>query len=224
VPPDEIETTVIEDDILGEHPEFLPTRPNIDIDNDDEKIKKYYVNHVPVSVVNERVQYYGKDGKLITESLKDYSKKNIENEFSSLEDFLELWSASEKKEEIIAELAERGVLLEALREEVGKDLDDFDLICHIAFDQPPLTRQERANNVRKRNYFTKYGETAQKVLHSLLDKYEQEGIVSIEQGSILKVKPLNELGSPIELVRAFGTHKDFEKAVKELEKEIYQTA
>jgi type I restriction enzyme R subunit len=203
--------------------DFRPTQPNIDIDDTDQ-VRKYYVNQVPVSVVNERVQYYGKDGKLITESLKDYSKKNIEKEFSSLDDFIQKWNASEKKEELIKELAEHGVLLEALREDVGQDLDDFDLICHIAFDQPALTRQERANNVRKRNYFAKYSETAQKVLKSLLDKYEQEGIVSIEQGAILKVKPLNQMGSPVELVRAFGKRKDFEQAVKELENEIYNIA
>ena len=203
--------------------DFRPTQPNIDIDDTDE-VRKYYVNQIPVSVVNERVQYYGKDGKLITESLKDYSKKNIEKEFSSLNDFIQKWNASEKKEELIKELAEHGVLLEALREDVGQDLDDFDLICHIAFDQPALTRQERANNVRKRNYFGKYSETAQKVLNSLLDKYEQEGIVSIEQGAILKVKPLNQMGSPVELVRAFGKRKDFEQAVKELENEIYNIA
>jgi type I restriction enzyme R subunit len=203
--------------------DFRPTQPNIDID-DTYEVRKYYVNQVPVSVVNERVQYYGKDGKLITESLKDYSKKNIEKEFSSLDDFIQKWNASEKKEELIKELAEHGVLLEALREDVGQDLDDFDLICHIAFDQPALTRQERANNVRKRNYFGKYSETAQKVLNSLLDKYEEEGIVSIEQGAILKVKPLNQMGSPVELVRAFGKRKDFEQAVKELENEIYNIA
>jgi type I restriction enzyme R subunit len=203
---------------------FRPTQPNVDIDEDEEIRRKYYVNQIPVTVANERVQYYGKDGKLITESLKDYSKKNIEKEFSSLDDFIQKWNASEKKEELIKELAEHGVLLEALREDVGQDLDDFDLICHIAFDQPALTRQERANNVRKRNYFGKYSETAQKVLNSLLDKYEQEGIVSIEQGAILKVKPLNQMGSPVELVRAFGKRKDFEQAVKELENEIYNIA
>lgn len=221
VPPDEIEATIFEDDSLEKQREFLPTRPDIDIDETEVEVKKFYVNQVPVSVVNERVQYYGKDGKLITESLKDYSKKNIEKEFSSLDDFIQKWNTSEKKEELIKELAEHGVLLEALREEVGQDLDDFDLICHIAFDQPALTRQERANNVRKRNYFGKYSETAQKVLNSLLDKYVQEGIVSIEQGSVLKVKPLNEMGSPVELVRAFGKRKDFEQAIKELENEIY---
>ncbi|WP_031441909.1 EcoAI/FtnUII family type I restriction enzme subunit R [Arenibacter algicola] len=221
VPPDEFDTaqTGSEDPEIPDN--FKPTKPNIDIDGAENEIKKYYVNQIPVSIIHERVQYYGKDGKLITESLKDYSKKNIEKEFASLDDFLQKWNASEKKEELIRELAEYGVLLEALREEVGKDLDDFDLICHIAFDQPPLTRQERANNVRKRNYFGKYSETAQKVLNSLLDKYEQEGIVSIERGSILKVKPLNQMGSPVELVRAFGKPKDFEQALKDLENEIY---
>ncbi|AUC84919.1 restriction endonuclease [Polaribacter sp. ALD11] len=225
VPPEEDDITLPSD---GEEPlipdDFRPTTPDINIDNEETEVRKYYVNQVPVSIVNERVQYYGKDGKLITESLKDYSRKNITKEFSSLDDFLQKWNASEKKEELIKELAEHGVLLEALREDVGLDLDDFDLICHIAFDQPALTRTERANNVRKRNYFSKYSDTAQKVLKSLLDKYEQEGIVSIEQGSILKVKPLNEMGSPVELVRAFGKRKDFEKAVKELENEIYNIA
>lgn len=203
---------------------FKPTQPNVDIDEGEEVVRKFYVNQIPVSVINERVQYYGKDGKLITESLKDYSRKNITKEFTSLDEFIQKWNASEKKEELIKELAEHGVLLEALREDVGLDLDAFDLICHIAFDQPALTRKERANNVRKRNYFAKYSDTAQKVLNSLLDKYENEGIVSIEQGSILKVQPLNQMGSPVELVRAFGNKKDFEQAVKELENEIYNIA
>ncbi|UPS91401.1 EcoAI/FtnUII family type I restriction enzme subunit R [Bizionia sp. M204] len=224
VPPDTIEPTLPDSGEPNNPDLFPPTPPDINIDGGEHEVKKFYVNQIPVSVVNERVQYYGKDGKLITESLKDYSRKNITKEFASLDDFIQRWNESEKKEELIKELAEHGVLLEALREEVGKDLDDFDLICHIAFDQPALTRQERANNVRKRNYFTKYSETAQKVLNSLLDKYEKEGIVSIEQGSVLKVKPLNEMGSPVELVRAFGKRKDFEEAVKELENEIYNIA
>ncbi|OBX25779.1 type I restriction enzyme R subunit [Gelidibacter algens] len=223
VPPDETEPndpTAPETVLSDPWPEFTDG-PNIDIDDGPTEIRKYYVNQVPVSVVNERVQYYGKDGKLITESLKDYSKANIEKEFSTLDDFILRWSEADKKEELIKELAEHGIFLEALRDEVGQDLDDFDLICHIAFDQPALTRQERANNVRKRNYFVKYTETAQTVLNSLLDKYAQEGIYSIEQGSVLKVKPLTDMGSPVELVRAFGKNKDFEKALKELENEIY---
>lgn len=199
--------------------------PDIGLGDDEEiEPRKYYVNNVPVRVSHERVQYYGKDGKLITESLKDYTKTNIKKEFASLDSFIQKWQNSDKKEELIAELADHGVLLEALREEVGKDMDAFDLVCHVAFDQPALTRKERANNVRKRNYFGKYSETAQKVLNSLLEKYEDEGIVSIEKGAVLEVKPLNKIGSPVELVRAFGKKKDFNKAVKELENEIYKSA
>lgn len=191
---------------------------------DPEPPRKFYVKNVTVSVSSERVQYYGADGKLITESLKDYTRKNIKEEFSSLDAFIRKWRETEKKEELIARLAEQGVFLEALKEEVGNDMDAFDLVCHVAFDQPPLTRRERANDVRKRDYFTKYGDKAQKVLNSLLDKYEQEGITSIEEGSILKVQPLSSLGSPVELVKAFGKKADFEKAIKELENEIYKVA
>jgi type I restriction enzyme R subunit len=192
--------------------------------NPNAEPRKYYVNNVTVTVINERVQYFGADGKLITESLKDYTRKNIDQSFGSLDSFIQRWTAAEKKDVLLAELAEQGILLEALREEVGKELDDFDLICHVAFDQPPLTRKERAEQVRKRNYFAKYGEKAQAVLNALLDKYEEEGITTIEQGSVLKVQPLNQLGSPVELVRAFGKGKDFEEAIKELEREIYQIA
>ncbi|PKP31022.1 MAG: restriction endonuclease [Bacteroidetes bacterium HGW-Bacteroidetes-16] len=186
--------------------------------------KKYYVNNVVVTIINERVQYYGSDGKLITESLTDYTRKNVRQEFSTLDVFIRRWRETTNKEELIRELAEQGILLQALREEVGLDMDDFDLICHIAFNRPALTKKDRANQVRKRNYFTKYGEVAQKVLNSLLDKYENEGITSIEKGSILTVQPLSELVSPVELVRAFGKKADFDKALKELENEIYMTA
>ncbi|MEQ8242574.1 EcoAI/FtnUII family type I restriction enzme subunit R [Fulvivirga sp.] len=190
-------------------------------DDDEDEPKKYYVKDIPVTVAHERVQYYGQDGKLITESLKDYTKQNIKKGFASLDDFILRWNETEKKEELLAELAEEGILLEALREEVGKDMDDFDLVCHVAFDQPALTRKERADNVRKRNYFGKYSEKARQVLEGLLKKYEDDGITSIESGAVLKLKPVSDLGSPVELVRAFGKKDDFEKAIRDLEKEIY---
>ncbi|KAA2217189.1 EcoAI/FtnUII family type I restriction enzme subunit R [Maribacter flavus] len=222
VPPDieEIESdTEIDGDLGG----FVPRAvPNIDIDEEEDEVKKYYVNNIKVMVANERVQYYGKNGKLITESLKDYTKSNIKNEYRSLDEFIQKWNTTDNKEELLTELSEHGILVEALKEEIGLDLDPFDLICHVAYDQPPLTKQERANNVRKRNYFTKYGNTAQRILLTLLDKYEQEGILSIEKGSVLKVQPLSQMGSPVELVRAFGKKKDFEKAIQELENEIYK--
>jgi len=200
------------------------TLESVFIDEEENEVKKYYVDNVPVTIAHERVQYYGEDGKLITESLKDYTKQNILSSYSSQQEFLKYWNTAESKETLLNELAEHGVLIEALKEEVGKDMDELDLICHIAYDQPPLTRKERADNVRKRNYFAKYGELAQEVIRKLLEKYEQYGVTQIEKGSVLKIKPLNQLGSPVQLARAFGGKDQFEKAIKELENEIYQTA
>ena len=196
--------------------------PNISINNDDDEVKKYYVSGVKVSVASERVQYYGKGGQLITESLKQYSKDNIIREYHSIESFKQKWKTTSKKEELLQEMAEQGIFIEALREEAGRDLGAFDLICHVAFDMPPLTRKERADNVKKRNYFAKYGEKAKKVLEGLLDKYVEDGIVSIENNAVLKLRPLSDLGGPVELVNAFGKKADYEKAVKELEDELYK--
>ena len=182
---------------------------------------KYYVNDVSVKVIHERVYYYDRDGKLITESLRAYTKKNIKNEFKTLDEFLTRWNEAERKEAIIKELEERGVLFEELKDEVGKDLDPFDLICHVAFDMPPLTRKERANNVRKRDYFTKYGESAREILEALLDKYAVEGIENLENLEILKVPEFKKFGSPIEIVKRFGGKQKYLEAIKELQKEIY---
>jgi type I restriction enzyme R subunit len=182
---------------------------------------KYYVADVAVSVVAERVQYYNKDGKLITESLKDYTRKNVLKEYSSLDTFLTRWSKADQKKAIIEELKEQGILLDAVAEEVGKDYDEFDLICHIAFGKPPLTRRERAENVRKRNYFTKYGEQAQLVLSALLDKYADEGIIHIEETKILTINPFTQFGTPVEIIKFFGGIQQYENAVCELEKIIY---
>ena len=201
---------------------FKGIDPDISISNDDEEVKKYYVGGVKVSVASERVQYYGKGGKLITESLKQYSKDNIIREYHSIESFKKKWKTTTKKEELLQEMAEQGIFIEALREEAGRDLGAFDLICHVAFDMPPLTRKERADNVKKRNYFAKYGEKARKVLEGLLDKYVEDGIVSIENNAVLKLRPLSDLGGPVELVNAFGKKADYEKAVKELEDELYK--
>jgi type I restriction enzyme R subunit len=198
--------------------------PNVDILEEPEAPRKYYVNGITVSIAHERVQYYGSGGKLITESLKDYTRQRVKDNFPTAAEFVRHWHDAEKKDILIADLAERGVLIEALKEEIGRDLDPFDLICHVAYDRPALTRKERAGQVRKSDYFAKYGELAQQVLHKLLEKYEAEGVGPLEEGAVLKVKPLNELGSPVQLVRAFGKKKDFEAAVRELEVEIYRSA
>ena len=220
VPPVDEDIEILEGEDPISEDDFID--PDILIDETDDEPKKYYIKDILVSVANERVQYYGADGKLITESLKDYTRNNLLKEYASLDKFILKWNSSDKKEELYRELAEHGILVDALKEEIGKDLDVFDLICHIAFDQPPLTRKERANNVRKRNYFAKYGETAQKVIEGLLTKYENEGVSAIEDKSVIKIQPLNQIGLPMEILRAFGKPKDFEKAVKELENELYK--
>lgn len=184
---------------------------------------KVRVDGVAVKIVNERVQYLGADGKIITESLKDYTRKNVAKQYQSLEGFLSTWNEAEKKEAIIQELEEQGILFDALKEEVGKDFDPFDLICHVVYEAKPLTRKERANNVKKRNYFTKYGDKAQAVLNSLLDKYAEDGLLTIESTEVLKLDPLNKLGTPLELIKAFGTKKTYLEALKELENELYST-
>ncbi len=182
---------------------------------------KYVVQDVPVYVIAERVQYYGKDGKLITESLRDYSKKAIREQFSSLDSFLKTWSKADRKAAVLKELEEQGVFFADLALEVGKDVAPFDLICHVAFDQPALTRRDRANNVRKRNYFTKYGDAARAVLEALLQKFEDEGD-DIENMRVLQVQPIAKLGTPKELVDRFGGKEPYLKAVRDLEEQLYE--
>lgn len=188
------------------------------------KRRKYYVGDLEVFVVAERVQYYGPNGKLITESLRDYTRKALRKEFSTLNIFLQKWTGAAQKLAIIAELQEHGVMLDELAEEVGKDLDAFDLICHVAFDQPPLTRAERANNVKKRNYFSKYGEQARTILNALLDKYADAGIDSIEDLGILRVFPFSKFGTPVEIIKLFGGKDEFLAALQELEAALYAVA
>ncbi len=182
---------------------------------------KYVLGDVTVYVVAERVQYYGPEGKLITESLKDYTRSTVRKDYSSLDDFLRRWSKAERKAAILHELQEHGLLLEPLADEVGKDFDAFDLICHVAFDQPPLTRRERADRVKKRNYFAKYGEQARKVLETLLEKYADTGIENIEDIKILTLDPFKNMGTASELVSAFGGKPGYMKALYELEENLY---
>ena len=192
-------------------------------DDDGEVIKKYQVGGVTVHIVSERVEFLGEDGQMVTESYRDYSRKNIQKEFASLDDFLQKWHSSKKKAAIIEALAEYGIELPKLAQEVGKDYGDFDLICHIAFDQPPLTRSERANNVKKRNYFTKYGDKARAVLEALLDKYADEGITSIENNNVLKLDPFKQLGTPVEIINGvFGGKAQYEAALQALETELFK--
>ena len=196
-----------------------------------EKPKKYYVNDVPVEVVAERVHYYDKDKGLVSVSLKDYSKHNLQKAYASLDQFLTVWNDAERKAAVITELVEQGIFIDELREEVGKELDSFDLICHVAFDMSPLSKHDRAENVRKRNYFAKYGETAQKVLDAILDKYADEGIEAVEQAydkekivDFLHVPPFSKIGMPVQIINAFGGKEAYQNAIRELEAEIYRAA
>ncbi|HCI53067.1 MAG TPA: restriction endonuclease [Gallionella sp.] len=182
---------------------------------------KYVIGDVTVYVLSERVQYLSADGKLITESLKDYTRSTVRRDYSSLNDFLLSWNKADRKAAILKELEEHGLLLEPLADEVGKDFDAFDLICHVAFDQPPLTRRERAEQVKKRNYFTKYGEQARKVLETLLEKYADTGIQNIEDIKILTLDPFKNMGTASELVSAFGGKPAYMAALHELEEHLY---
>ncbi|MCH8518297.1 DEAD/DEAH box helicase family protein [Candidatus Gracilibacteria bacterium] len=204
--------------------EEILVNPDIDIKDTGDRVRKIYVSGVKVEVAHERVQYLGADGKLITESLKDYSKKNILSEYKTLEDFILSWNKAEKKEIIIEELLEKGVILDELEREVGKDLDPFDLICHIAFDKPALTKKERVENVKKRNYFEKYSLEAREVIEALLEKYAESGIDTIEDIGVLNIGRFREFGSPLEIIKnRFGGKQNYLKVVKEIEERIYET-
>jgi len=179
---------------------------------------------VPVRVVMERVQYLDEDGKLITESLTDFTRKSVHKNYVSLDVFLTTWNKAEKKQAIIEELVTQGVFFDDLAEQVGRDYDPFDLVCHVAFDQSPLTRKERAERVRKRNVFGKYGDKARAVLDALLQKYADSGIASVESMDILKVEPLTTFGTPMEIIKLFGGRESYLAAIRELETAIYQKA
>lgn len=204
----------------GNHP---PTGGNTGGDTGGGGRQKFYVNDVEVTLINKRVQYLDANGKLVSESYKDYSKRNIKKQYATLDDFIKRWSVEEKKQVIYDELLDQGIVLEELRDEIGKDdIDDFDLICHIAFDMKPLTKAERINNVKKRNYFAKYGEQAREVLEILLDKYMNSNIIDIEDIKILKLDEFKQIGMPGRILKMFGGKEKYLETIKELEAELYR--
>lgn len=202
----------------GPGPDGPPKVPPLPSD----KKTKYLLGGTKVSVAQKHIQYLDKDGNLITESLIDYTKRNVRNQYASMEEFLNAWSDAERKQTIVEELEKRGVFFDDLCDEVGKDLDPFDMILHIVFDQPPLTRKERAENVRKRNYFTKYGKQAAEILDALLTKYADSGLTDLENVDVLKVDPIKQYGTQVYIVNTiFGGIAKFREAIKELEAAIY---
>ena len=224
---EEKDETPILDEITGD--EIIVEKPLIrypDTENPslaNEPRHKVYVNGVDVSVLVSRELYFDQHGKPITSSLKDHTRKIIKGSYVSFDDFINKWNSADQKAAIIEELQQQGVMVEALYEAVNKDIDLFDLICYVAYDKPPLTRKERANNVKKRDFFTRYGDQARQVLEKLLDKYADEGVEDIESLDVLKVKPFTDFGSPVEIIGSFGSKKRYLQSIHELEYELYKT-
>ncbi len=216
IDPPDTETT--DHDSESENPDI----PESDPPTPTQPRNKIYIDGVNATIVAERIQYVDNQGKLVTESLRDFTRDALRRRFSSLDDFLRCWDATDRKQVVIEEMTAGGLPIEQLVEELGKDLDPFDLICHIAFDAKPLTRHERAENVRKRDPFSKYGEKARAVLGVLLDKYADEGFLDFHNADVLRIPPINELGTPLELVRNFGGKFQFEQAVQNLQSCLYQ--
>ena len=188
---------------------------------------KYVIEGQNIMIAHEIVSVLGEDGKTMrTESVQTFARNQIRRRFESLDKFVQTWSEAERKQAILDELKEYAILIDAVREknETLRNADIFDIICHVAFDQPPLTRRERANNVKKRNYFGKYEGKAREVLEALLDKYAENGILDFEKADILEIPPFNLIGKPTKIIKLFGGPEGFEKAIKELEEEIYKTA
>lgn len=178
---------------------------------------------IKIKVLQRLVSIYDTDGKLLKqESIEDYTKESIIGAYQTLDNFIQTWNEEQKKEVIRNMLKEKGIDLELIKKDQNMtDVDDFDFICHIAFDQKPLTRRERANNVKKRGLFGKYGEAAKEVINALLDKYAELGIYDIESTEILKQNPFTKYGKPARIAALFGGNKNYRQAIKELEKEIY---
>lgn len=188
---------------------------------------KYIVDGKPVTITTEIVSVLGEDGKTMrTESVTSFTKKQILNHYSTLDNFINEWTAAERKAAIVDELKELNVLVDAVRKKnpALADADIFDIVCHVAFDQPALTRRERANNVKKRNYFAKYEGKAREVLEALLEKYAEHGILNFESADILDHAPFNQIGKPQKIIRLFGGYEQYAQALADLEKEIYKVA
>jgi type I restriction enzyme R subunit len=225
----EADDTPVTDDLTGDEIDFPePEKPDVSILKEDPKEyrvrRKVTVNGVEVTVIKERVQYMGDDGKIITESLRDYTRKSIRTAYASLDAFLTSWNHADKKRAIVEELEQQGVIFAALNEEIGSAFDPFDLICHVAYEQKPLTRQERAEQVKKRDYFTQYGDLARKVIAALLNKYADDGGLDFENPEIIRLDPLSKLGSPVEIIRAFGGKPGYDDAIHALTDELYKAA
>ena len=226
LPPEDISPNGDSDDPIppepGDDETVVDEPPDITIPNTGVGVRKVYVDGVAATIVAERVEYLDENGKLVTESLRDFTKKALRKHFASLDDFLKRWKAAERKQAIVEELEAEGLPLDLIALELGKDLDPFDLICHVAFDAKPLTRRERADNVKKRDVFNKYGDQARAVLDALLAKYADEGVFNLDDVTVLRIPPFTELGTPVQLIEVFGGREGFVEAVHELQSALYR--
>jgi len=222
----------IQDDDYGKEtqPQAASETEDVEaIDGDDgmsDRVK-YQVSRQGFQVAKERVSYYDKNGQLTTESLRDHTRRTVKEAYQSLDRFLSKWQSADRKQVIIDELLEHGVLLEVLEEMVGKGYDPLDLICHVAFDRPPLTRKERAEQARqgmlnKQDVFTQYGEAARAVLNALLDKYADQGIASIEDKTVLQLDPFARMGTTVEITQSFGGKQRYKAAIQALKQLLYE--
>jgi type I restriction enzyme R subunit len=214
-PLEDLESEFSGGDLLDDTAEQLDNRP---------QPRKYYIDGVTVEVLARRVQYLDAEGKLITVALSAYVKQKLQDRYATLGNFLTHWSKAERKQAVLSEMEELGIPLDALREEApnGERYDTFDLVCHIAFDRPLLTRRERAARVRNRDPFAAYGESARAVLYALLEKYADDDSVALESGKILHLKPFDKMGTPVEIIRhIFGGKNQYQAAIRELESQIY---
>lgn len=213
---------------VGQLPDSAGQQPGAPGDGDDSELGpqgKIYVNDVPVDILRERQLYYTADGKLITESLQDYTRQQLRGKYAELDAFIARWRVADTVHELRDELEQQGLLLDELRTEVSMpDLDLFDLLCHVAYDAPPRTRRERAEQVRRRDYFTRFGEQAREVLGLLLDKYAQDGPDDLDTSKVLELAPFDTLDTPSRLVKRFGGASQFRTALRELRAEIYEAA
>ena len=226
VPPEDVPPIDEEGETLPDRPgndeTIVDGSPDITIPPGGTKQKKVFVDGVGAAIVAERVEYLDENGKLVTESLRDFTKAALKRRFANLDEFLQRWRVAERKQAIIEEIEAGGLPLDAIREELGKDLDPFDLILHVAFDRRLLTRRERAENVKKRDVLAQYGEQARAVLDALLVKYADEGVLNLDDTSVLRIAPFNAMGTPVQLITAFGGREGFERAVHELQSALYE--
>ena len=220
----------VDKDYIPDRPK--PDKPHVDVDPPAGGGGGFAHDDIPiidkdgctVEIIRKTVSVYDSNGQLLrTESITDYTKKTVMDTYATLDNFIMRWNEAEYKSQITELLRDFGIDLQALKEEQGMtDVDDFDFICHIAYGQKPLTRRERAENVKKRDIFHKYGPEAQKVLDALLDKYMNEGISQLENRKVLTLDPFRQMGSPASIAKLFGGNQQYFDAVHELEHEIYQ--